>query len=288
LIHQLGEETYDPNDWRLFIDSSKRSLRAVLLHNGNKFASIPVAHSIHLKETYENLQTVLEKNKYHRHELSLCGDLKVSGIFLGQKVGNTKFTCFSCEWDSKARDKHWTTKEWSKRENLIAVTKNVIHTSLVDSLKVLLPALHIKLGIMKQFVKALDKSGLCFQYLGRKFAALSEAKVKDGMFDGPQIRQLMKDTAFIGTMSDIELQAWNAFKDVVKKFLGNAKDSQCEKIVGSMLENLQILECNMSLKLNFLHFHLDYFPENLGDLSEEQGKIFYQDVKEMEGRYQER
>jgi hypothetical protein len=33
----------------------------VLLHNGNKFASIPVAHSIHLKETYENLQTVLEK-----------------------------------------------------------------------------------------------------------------------------------------------------------------------------------------------------------------------------------
>jgi hypothetical protein len=34
-----------------------------------------------------------------------------------------------------------------------------------------------------------------------------------------------------------------------------------------------------------LHFHLDYFPENLGDLSEEQGGRFYQDVKEMEGRY---
>jgi hypothetical protein len=65
LIHQLGEETYDPNDWRLFIDSSKGSLKAVLLHNGNKFASIPVAHSIHLKETYENL--VLENIKYHEH-----------------------------------------------------------------------------------------------------------------------------------------------------------------------------------------------------------------------------
>jgi hypothetical protein len=84
LIHQLREKTYDPNDWSLFIDSLKRSLKAVSLHNGNKFASIPVAHSIHLKETYENLQTMLEKIKYHEHEWSLCGDLKVSGILLGQ------------------------------------------------------------------------------------------------------------------------------------------------------------------------------------------------------------
>jgi hypothetical protein len=101
----------------------------------------------------------------------------------------------------------------------------VIHASLVDAQKVLLPPLHINLGVMKQFVKALDKSGSCFQYLGRKFAALSEAKVKEGMFGGPQIRQLMKDIAFTGNMSDIELQAWNAFKDVVNKFLGNAKRS---------------------------------------------------------------
>jgi hypothetical protein len=42
----------------------------------------------------------------------------------------------------------------------------------------------------------------------------------------------------------------------------------------------------MSLKLHFLHFHLDYCPENLGDLSEEQGERFHQDVKEMERRYQ--
>jgi hypothetical protein len=74
----------------------------------------------------------------------------------------------------------------------------------------------------------------------------------------------------------------------LKKFLGNVKDPQYEKIVGNMLENLQILGCNMSLKLNFLHFHLDYFPENLGDLSEEQGERFHQDIKEMERRYQGR
>jgi hypothetical protein len=155
----------------------------------------------------------------------------------------------------------------------------VIPASLVDPQKVLLPPLHINLGVMKQFVKAPDKSGSCFQYLGRKFATFFEAKVKEGMFDGPQIRQLIKNTAFTDNMSDIELHEWNAFKDVVKKFLGNAKDPQCEKIVGNVLEKLQILGCNMSLKLHFLHFHLDYFPENLGDLSEEQGERSYQDVK---------
>jgi hypothetical protein len=34
--------------------------------------------------------------------------------------------------------------------------------------------------------------------------------------------------------------------------------------------------------------HLDYFPENLGAVSEEQGEIFHQDIKEMEQRYQGR
>jgi hypothetical protein len=31
---------YEPEEWRLFIDSSKRSLKAVLLHNGNNYASV--------------------------------------------------------------------------------------------------------------------------------------------------------------------------------------------------------------------------------------------------------
>ncbi|GBO98442.1 hypothetical protein EVAR_71737_1 [Eumeta japonica] len=34
--------------------------------------------------------------------------------------------------------------------------------------------------------------------------------------------------------------------------------------------------------------HLDYFLENLGDVSEEQGERFHQDTKVMEKRYQGR
>ena len=43
---------HDPDEWRLFIDSSKTSLKAVLLHNGNVLPTIPVGHAIHMKETH--------------------------------------------------------------------------------------------------------------------------------------------------------------------------------------------------------------------------------------------
>ena len=41
----------------------------------------------------------------------------------------------------------------------------------------------------------------------------------------------------------------------------------------------------MSIKVHCLHSHLDRFPENLGDFSEEQGERFHQDIKVMEERY---
>ena len=42
----------------------------------------------------------------------------------------------------------------------------------------------------------------------------------------------------------------------------------------------------MSVKLHFLHSHLEHFLDNLGDYSEEQGERFHQDLKVMERRYQ--
>jgi len=54
VVHHLGKESYDASDWDLFIDYLKRSLKAVLPHCGNILASMSIAHSVHLKETYEN------------------------------------------------------------------------------------------------------------------------------------------------------------------------------------------------------------------------------------------
>jgi hypothetical protein len=61
---------------------------------------------------------------------------------------------------------------------------------------VYLPPLHIKLGFMKNFVKAMDHDDQGFLYLQRKFPSTSDVKIKEGIFIGPQIRELMKDQDF--------------------------------------------------------------------------------------------
>lgn len=42
----------------------------------------------------------------------------------------------------------------------------------------------------------------------------------------------------------------------------------------------------MSIKLHLVDSHLDFFPEKLGDFSEEHGERCHQDMKDMEKRYQ--
>jgi len=62
---------YRPEDWRLFIDSSKKSLKCVLLHNSNGFASISIAPSTNLKEEYDNIKMVLQRIK-RTPKVNLC------------------------------------------------------------------------------------------------------------------------------------------------------------------------------------------------------------------------
>ena len=97
---------YDPGEWRLFIDSSKTSLKAVLLHNGNDLPSIPVGHAVHMKETYGNIKQLLRCINYDQHQWQVCGDLKVVALLIGLQAGYTKYCCFLCEWNSRARDSH--------------------------------------------------------------------------------------------------------------------------------------------------------------------------------------
>ena len=57
-------------------------------------------------------------------------------------------------------------------------------------------------------------------------------------------------------------------------------------IVGNLIKSYQTLGCNMSLKIHFLHSHLDFFPDNLRAVSDEHGERFYQQIFTMEKRYQ--
>ena len=88
------------------------------------------------------------------------------------------------------------------------------------------------------------------------------------------------------TLMDTEYDAWQTFLSVVKGFLLNRRDDNYVNLVNSLLESFHKFVCNMSIKVHFLHSHLNAFPENLGDVSDEQGERFHQDIQTMEERYQ--
>lgn len=287
LALELGFQ-HKPSEWRLFIDSSKSSLKAVLLHNGNKKPSIPVAHAVDMKESYQSMSLILDSIKYKNYRWQLCGDLKVIGLLLGLQSGYTKYCCFLCLWDSRARQQHYEVKNWPQRVEFIPGTNNIKYVPLVDPKLVLLPPLHIKLGLMKQFVKALDKNNDSFVFLKDKFPKLSDGKLKEGIFVGPQIRKLIHDKNFNLKLNTKELAAWTSFKIVVDQFLGNKKHVHHQNMIEELLHNYKELGCRMSLKVHFLHSHLNFFPENLGAVSDEQGERFHQDINIMEHRYQGR
>ncbi|GBN53607.1 hypothetical protein AVEN_167002-1 [Araneus ventricosus] len=133
----------------------------------------------------------------------------------------------------------------TKRQFLIPSVKNVKNEPLVASEKIILPPLHIKLGLMKNFVKAMDCGESGFQYLSLKFPKVSETKIKEVIFVGPQFRQLMKDpvfeskltkkeaaagiTAFVASnpitpiIQVQEAAAWTLFKESEENFFENHK-----------------------------------------------------------------
>ncbi|UYV65537.1 hypothetical protein LAZ67_3004625 [Cordylochernes scorpioides] len=150
---------------------------------------------------------------------------------------------------------------------------------------VLLDAQH--LGIFCQrLLQAMDRNASGFAYLKQKCSSISDEKIKEGIFVGPQIRELLQDGDFQNSLNEIKVAAWNSFKNVCKNFLGSVKVENYRDIVNDLLLSYKALGCNMSLKIHFLHSHLDFFPDNLGAVSDEHGERFHQDISSMEKRYQ--
>src|SRR5206468_12577224 len=140
---------------------------------------------------------------------------------------------------------------------------NVKYVPLEKCNKIFLPPLHIKLGLMKNFVRGMDKEGAGFKYLKFKFPKTSDAKLTAGIFIGPQIRELLHDQMFTDALTAKEVAAWNSFRVIVENFLGNHKAENYAQLVDDMLDHYRKLRCRMSLKMHFLHSHLDFFLQNL-------------------------
>ena len=132
-------------------------------------------------------------------------------LLLGMQLRYTKYCCFLCEWDSRDKKIHYVNKLWPKRTSLMPREKNVISPPLVLLEKIYLLLLYIKLGLIKIFVKSVDKTGRGLEYVRNKFPNVNDAKIKEGIFIEPQIRELMQDNQFDEDLNETERNAWLSF-----------------------------------------------------------------------------
>jgi len=84
----------------------------------------------------------------------------------------------------------------------------------------------------------------------------------------------MQHKQFDEDLNGTERNACLSFERVCKDFLGNHKAENNQDVVQDLLTSYKTMGCNMSLKIHFLESHFDFFPENLGEVSDEQVKDF--------------
>ena len=134
----------------------------------------------------------------------------------------------------------------------------------------------------------MDKNGEGFKYHRTVFPGLSDDKLKEGVFVGPQFRKVISEkiTKLIQNKMQRNLKHGNNLMVFFYGFLVNKKEANHKQLLQNLLQTYQILGCRMSLKIHILHSHFGFFsPENLSSFSDEQGERFYQDILRMEQRY---
>jgi hypothetical protein len=86
-----------PDEWRLCIDSSKVSLKAVLLHNGNVLPSILVGQAFGITDSDDSMKQLLQYIKYDTYKWNISADLEVIALLLGLQLDTLNFlvSCLS-------------------------------------------------------------------------------------------------------------------------------------------------------------------------------------------------
>ena len=104
---------------------------------------------------------------------------------------------FLCLWNCRDDSNHFTVQELLPRVEHVVGRYSMLHIPLVDPKTVYLHPLHVKLGLMKNFAKAMDVNGNGFPYFQNRFCSeKNDAKPKAGVFIRPEIRHLIKDLDF--------------------------------------------------------------------------------------------
>ena len=107
-------------------------------------------------------------------------------------------------------------KQWPVRKQLIQGDNNITNQPLLSRNRIILPPNQVRIDETIRESFRLKRSLFCLSK--RSLSWLSSEKLKAGIFDGPQIRKLIKDRTFSLDMTKVQQDAWNPYVLVVKEF----------------------------------------------------------------------
>ena len=96
-------------------------------------------------------------------------------------------------------------------------------------------------------MKGMDKTDSGFEYVRNKFPNVSDTKIKEGIFIGPHIKELMQDKQFDKDLHEADRNAWLSFKRICMDFLGLKKAANYQDVMQNVLTSYKAIGCNMSL-----------------------------------------
>ena len=149
-----------------------------------------------MSETYDSIKIILDKVCYTDHMWRISCDLKVVAMLRGLQRGYTKNMCFLCIWDTRFKGNQYENHDRLARDPT-EKGHNCVNYPLVPMENVLMPPLQPK----------------------NIFPRISEAKLKEGVLNGPDVRKLMKSKEFKGTLDGNDYFGWRAVKKVIRYFL---------------------------------------------------------------------
>lgn len=179
-LFRMLNHPYQAKDWRFFVDSSIASLKGVLVHIGNKYPSVPLLYTNQTEEDLEKIEKVLDLLEYSTYKWKLSADMKIVSVLMGLKDGYCRMQCYICKWQGRMDECHYDDDyAWEPRDCYeVNDYESVVYEPLVEQKDIIIPPLHVKLGLVKHFLKALWPRGK--DYLEHFFPKLSAAQLDEG------------------------------------------------------------------------------------------------------------
>ncbi|GFS42633.1 SCAN domain-containing protein 3 [Nephila pilipes] len=180
---------------------------------------------------------------------------------------------------------HYSSRNWGSH----TIGENLIKPSLSAFLKT----------VLEKDIKDVKAMSLDNNTVSRRIVEMSEDieiqlvdKLKTRKFAMKMNKSTVRDTeAIFITYISSSISAWQErrkklgclqrFQKFSDIFEGNpsSKVSEYKAIVMNMLDKFQALSCSMIVRVQFLHSHKDFSPENFGSVTAEQSESIHQDIK---------